>query len=179
MRWIFLFSMFFSIFVYPVIVASVLGNKPFLVASASTGSGYAVRACGVMDEPYRDAKEIASLKKGASVTILKRKGGWLKISTGAAKGWVRMMYVRRGKKRGAPSATRQARGVLGLAGGRAGSGNVVASTGVRGLDEEELKEAEYSAKQIKKLESFTVSKKKAKKFAKKAKLKSRKVKFLP
>ncbi len=179
MKRIFLFSILFSLFVYPVIAASVPDNTPFLVASASTESGYAVRDCGIMDGPFRDAEEIASLKKGASVTILKRKGGWLNISIETTEGWVRMLYVRRGQKGSAPSSTTEAKGVLGLSSGRAGTGNVVAATGVRGLGEEELKEAEYSAKQIKKLESFTVSKKKAKKFAKKAKLKSRKVKFLP
>ncbi len=59
-------------------------------------------------------------------------------------GWVRMLYIRRGASGENASAATEASGVLGLATGRAGSGNVVAATGVRGLDEEDLKEAEFN-----------------------------------
>ena len=151
----------------------------FATTSMAADTGFAVRTSKIMDKPFRDAKAIGTLKKGDNVNILKRKGGWLRISKGESKGWVRMMRVRRGKAGGKPAAGTEAKGVLGLASGRAGSGNVVASTGVRGLSEEELKEAAFNGKELKKLESFNVSNKDARVFAKEAKLVSRSVDFLP
>ena len=164
---------FFSIFIFLCIWIA------FTPAFAAGAKGYAVRDCPVMDEPYRDAQEIASLEKGTTVSILRRKGGWMKISTEITEGWVRMLNIRRGTQGAKPNSASETKGVLNLASGRSGSGNVVAATGVRGLSEEELKEAEYNAAEIKKLESFSTSKGQAEGFAKAAGLKSRKVEFLP
>ncbi len=111
-------------------------------SSYASSSGFALRRCMVMDGPYRDANKIAYLDKGASLEILNRKGGWLKISAGDIQGWVRMLYIKRGEVDSKPSAGTKESSVLGLATGRSGSGNVVAATGVRGLGEEDLKEAE-------------------------------------
>jgi len=148
-------------------------------SSFASSSGFALRQCMVMEEPYRDANEIASLDKGDSLEILKRKGGWLKISTGDIQGWVRMFYIKRGEEDNKPSAGTEVSGALGLATGRAGSGNVVATTGIRGLDEENLKEAEFNAEELKKLKAFYATNERAEAFAKKAKLVQRKVALLP
>ena len=69
-------------------------------------------------------------------------------------------------------------GTIGLATGRAGSGNVVAATGVRGLDEEDLKEAEFNGEELHKLKSYAASEAKARKYAGKAGLKSIQVEFI-
>ncbi len=151
----------------------------FATTSMATDSGFTVRGTKIMDKPFRDAKAIGTLKKGDNVDILKRKGGWMQISKGGSKGWVRMMTIRRGKPSGKPAAGTEAKGVLALASGRAGSGNVVASTGVRGLSEEELTEAKFNGEELTKLESFNISNKEAAFFAKEAKLVSRSVEFLP
>ncbi len=148
-------------------------------SSFASSSGFVLRQCMVMDEPYRDANEIASLSKGNTLEILKRKGGWLKISTGELQGWVRMFYIKRGEEGNKPSTGTEVSGALGLATGRAGSGNVVAATGVRGLDEEDLKEAEFNGKELKKLKAFYTTNKKADAFARKAKLIQKRVPLLP
>ena len=113
--------------------------------SALADSGYVVRSCKFMEKPFRDASVISTLDKGTTIDILKRKGGWMNISVGDQAGWVRMSYVRKGEGAGKAEASAEAGGVLALASGRAGTGNVVASTGVRGLSEEDLKSAKYSA----------------------------------
>ncbi|MCP4040452.1 MAG: SH3 domain-containing protein [Gammaproteobacteria bacterium] len=146
---------------------------------AVAGSGYVARSCDLMDEPYRDAEVVVSLEKGRSVEILKRKGGWLNITVGDATGWARMSKIRRGNMGPKPKTAAGAQGVLGLASGRSGTGNVVASTGVRGLGEEELQEAEFDGRQVEKLESFAVSQQQAKSFAAEVELVSSKIEFLP
>ncbi len=150
----------------------------FPVEGRAADSGVAVRTCEIMSEPFRDARAVTSLKEGDALDILKRKGGWLQVSAKGKTGWVRMLYVRRGASGERSSAVKEASGVLGLATGRAGSGNVVAATGVRGLDEEELKEAEFNEKEFQKLQTFLTTKKDAQKFANQAGLKAQLVPFI-
>ena len=90
------------------------------------------------------------------------------------KGWVKMLSIRRG----GTTAGVKVSGVAALASGRAGTGKVVASTGVRGLNEEDLKNAHFDEKELKLDESYAASKKDADKFAAKARLKARLVDYL-
>ena len=146
--------------------------------SQASDPGVAVRSCQVMSEPFKDARSVTSLQEGDTVEILKRKGGWLNISAKGKTGWVRMLYIRRGAAGAQASVTTEASGVLDLATGRAGGGNVVAATGVRGLDEENLKEAEFNEKELRTLKTFASSAKEAKAFAKQAGLKSQQVPYI-
>ena len=87
-----------------------------------------------------------------------------------------MLSVRRGDARkGGTDAT----GLIGLASGRAGTGHVVATTGIRGLSEEDLKGAKYNEGELKKMESFTVTESEARKFAAEGNLTARKLEYLP
>lgn len=150
----------------------------FPAEGKASDPGVAVRTCQVMSEPFKDAREVLSLKEGDTVEILRRKGGWFEVSRKGKTGWVRMLYVRRGGAAEKVSAATEASGVLGLATGRAGSGNVVAATGVRGLNEEELKEAEFNEHELQTLKTYRTSKKQAHEFANQAGLQVQKVPFM-
>ncbi len=140
-------------------------------------SGALIKADELKAEPFRDAKTVAKLAVGDKVDILKKDGGWLKVKSAKRSGWVRMLSVRRG---GAPGkATAGASGLASLASGRAGTGRVVATTGIRGLNEEDLKAAKYDEAEVKLTESFSTGRTEAKKFADKGKLKAQKVDYLP
>ncbi len=150
-----------------------------LAAPLFAEPGHIIRSCDLMDEPYRDAASLAELEVGASVEIIKRKGGWLKVEGAGKRGWVRMSKIRKGKAAAKPTSGSEAKGVLNLASGRSGTGNVVSATGVRGLSEAELKAAKFSASEVDKLESFNVSRQKAARFAQAEKLVARVVDFIP
>jgi len=141
--------------------------------------GYLVRSSDLMDEPYRDARVLNVLKENAPVDILKRKGGWLQINAGGKTGWARMSSIRKGVAAKKPDSGSEAKGVLNLASGRAGTGNVVSATGVRGLSEEDLKEARFNLAEINKMESFNVNETQASRFARAGQLTARQVGFLP
>ena len=139
-------------------------------------SGTALKADAIRAEPYGDAKTVATLATGDKVDILKKQGGWLQVKSAKGKGWVRMLSIRKGDaKKGSGEAT----GLLGLASGRAGTGKVVATTGIRGLNEEELKAASFNEKELKLDESYAVRKTDAQKFAKQGKLVARPFDYLP
>ena len=149
-----------------------------LAVNAVAGEqGATIKKDALKTEPFRDAKTIATLAVGEKVEILKRQGGWYYLSTGRGKGWVRMLSVKRGEATG-KSAGKEASGLLDIASGRAGKGQIVATTGVRGLNEEELKAAKFNEKEVKAMESFTISSQEAEKFAAKAKLARQSVPFL-
>jgi hypothetical protein len=146
---------------------------PVVSLAAETGS--ALKADVIRKEPYSDAKKTGDIARGEKLQILGKKGAWLNVKTTKAGGWVRLLSV----KRGAASSGSQVKGVLDVASGRAGTGKVVATTGVRGLNEEELKNAKYSEVEVKKLESFTITSGQAQQFAKSGGLKAVKFNYLP
>ena len=142
--------------------------------AAETGS--VIRADGIKAEPFRDAKTIATLSVGDKVEIVKKNGGWLQIKSLKGKGWVHMLNVR---KEGVRKDAGDMGGLLGLASGRAGTGKVVATTGIRGLDEVELKSAKYNETELNLVESYAVNRADAQLFAIRGQLVTRKFDYLP
>jgi hypothetical protein len=127
-------------------------------------------------EPFRDAKTVKRLAMGEKVDILSIDGGWYKAKVGKARGWVRMLSVRKGDaQKGASTAS----GLLALSSGRSGTGKIVATTGVRGLNEEELKAATFNEAELLRAEANASSKVDAATFAKQGMLVARSFDYLP
>lgn len=141
-------------------------------------TGVMIKAGELKAEPFRDARTIGALAAGDKIEIFKKDGGWLQIKSAQGHGWVHMLSIRRGKAR-KTTAGGQVAGLAGLASGRAGTGRVIATTGIRGLNEEELKMAKYNETELKLAESYLTSKAEAQKFAAKGKLTVRKMDYLP
>ena len=158
-----------GLFVIPAIAAKVK------VATVVTESGSALKTDDIKTEPFRDAKKVGSLASGDKVEILTKGGGWLKVKSQKGNGWVRMLSIR---KTGSGKIANNAGGLLALTSGRAGTGKVVATTGIRGLSEEELMSAQFNAEQLTLAESYTVSQAQAQQFAAQGKLKARTMDYL-
>lgn len=138
-------------------------------------SGTALKSDDLRVEPFRDAKTLATLMAGDKVSILKKESGWYQIDSTKGKGWVRMLSIRKGEARKGGS---DASGLLGMASGRAGTGKIVATTGIRGLNEEELKTAKFNEEELKRAESYATGKSEAAKFAAQGKLAARAFDYL-
>lgn len=130
------------------------------ISSAETGS--ALKNDSIRFEPYADAKVVGSFSRGESLDILKKQGAWLQVKTKKNTGWVRLLSVKRGA---ASSSGNQMSGVLAAANGRAGTGQVVSTTGVRGLSNEELKAAKFNETEVKAMEGNTVTAQQGQQFA--------------
>jgi hypothetical protein len=157
-------------------IAALLATFLLAVGTALAGEGgIALKADDLKAEPFRDAKTVGSLTAGETVEILTKQGGWFQVKSAKGNGWVRMLSIRRGaaRKGGVDAA-----GLLGLASGRAGTGRVVATTGIRGLSEEDLKTARYNEMELKKAEAFATTRADAQKFAANGKLVARKMEYL-
>lgn len=140
-----------------VLAASLLTMQAY---AAETGS--ALKDDKLRKEPFADAKLTGELKRGESLEIIGKQGAWLNVKTKKSSGWVRLLAVKRGASGTNTSATSDA---LKVASGRAGTGKVVATTGIRGLSAQELKSATFNEAEIKQLESYTTSKEQAQQFA--------------
>jgi len=145
-----------------------------MIASANaTEAGSALKSDTLRAEPYSDAKISGNLTKNESLQILTKKGPWLQVQTKTSKGWVRLLSVKR-----ASSNSGSLKGAMDVASGRAGTGKVVSTTGIRGLSADDLKTAKFSEPEMKKLESYAVSQQDAQKFAKTGGLNAAKVAYL-
>lgn len=140
-------------------------------------AGVAIKADELKAEPFKDAKTTGNIKKGEAVTIVKKQSGWLEVKTAQGSGWVRVLSVRKGGSGG--NAASEIAGVAGAATGRAGTGQVVSTTGVRGLGDEDLKSAKFSEAEIKLAESAAIAAEEAKQFASAGALVAREVNWLP
>jgi len=102
--------------------------------------------------------------------VVKRMGGWYEVKAGGKQGWVRMWLLRFSTQVSGGAAARE--NVAVLKSGRAGSTYTTATTGVRGLSEEELKNAQPDPAAVQALEQLAVAPADAQAFAKKASLRA-------
>jgi hypothetical protein len=145
--------------------------------SMAADMGTALKDDNIRAEPYADAKMTGKFTRGDKLEILTKQGAWLKIKTLKNTGWVRLLSVKRGTS--SSSSASQAKGVLDVASGRAGTGQVVATTGVRGLSAEDLKSAKFNEAEVKTLEGYTQSAAQGQQFASGGGLKAIKFAYLP
>lgn len=155
-------------------LAGLLAALP--AAAAETGT--LLKPDQLKAEPFRDAKAVSTLARGESVEILQRRGGWFRVKSARGRGWVRMLSVRRGEA-GRTSAADEVSGLLGLASGRAGTGKVVTTTGIRGLNEEQLRAAQYNESELELADSYAVGLAEARRFAALGKLAAHPIDYLP
>lgn len=133
------------------------------------------RADNLHEKPFADAKVLARLTAGQPLDIQKREGNWYQVKVAGKSGWVRMLSVRRTTA----AATASAGSLTQVATGRAGTGKIVATTGVRGLGEETLQEATFSEEAIAAAERFRVKAADAEKSARAQGLAPRQIPPLP
>ena len=152
---------------------AALTLAPLLGVAAESGT--VIKSSELKSKPFNDAKTLTTLNKGVAVEILGRDGGWNQVRAGKNQGWLRMLNIRRS---GAAAKTDVA-AVTQVATGRAATGNIASTTGIRGLSEEDLKNAPFNEAQVKLLESHTVTADQARQFASQHQRKARQVESLP
>lgn len=151
-----------------LLITASLPVLMFASLSIAAESGSALKNDSMRSEPFADAKVTGNFNRGDKVEILKKQGAWLQVKTTKNTGWVRLLSI----KRGSTSAGNQTSGVLAVASGRAGTGQIVSTTGIRGLSEEELKAAKFNETEIKTLDSYTLSAEQGRQFASSGNLKT-------
>ena len=127
-----------------------------------------IRATELKSEPATDASTVAQLPENAAVEALERKGGWTRVKAAAGEGWVKMLALRYGGSGSAKKGDTGLAQVFNVA--RTGASGTQVTTGVRGLDEEKLANAQPNPAELEKLNNFAAERRAAAGFAAKGKL---------
>jgi hypothetical protein len=125
-------------------------------------------------QPFADAAVTASLPGEAAVEIVSRQGGWYQVKTASGNGWVRLSSLRLPAE-----ATRGTTAVAYIGSGRASATGAVATTGVRGLSEADIANAQPNYAALDQLGNYAATAPTATDFAAQGGLKSTQVADLP
>jgi hypothetical protein len=137
-----------------------------LLALAEAGT--VIRATDLKQEPASDAATVAALAEQTAVEVLERKSGWIRVKAASGEGWVRMLALRLG---GATAAKPGASGLSQMFNvARTGTSGTQVTTGVRGLDAEQIANAQPNPAELAKLEKFAADRDAAAGFATQGKL---------
>lgn len=122
--------------------------------------------------PSLNAMVVRQLAPGLPVQAVQTQGGWIKVQAEGQQGWVRLTHVR------ALAAARPAPASGGnpLANLFTGSSTApTATTGTRGLTQEQLASAQPAPQEVRQLERYAVSASDAQRFARGGKLSATKI----
>ncbi len=141
------------------------------VTALAAEKGVMRYSADLMAAPFRDAKVVTTLKEKQRLAVSERRGAWLNITTEDRKfkGWVRLHQVSVGD-----GTLTQVRNT-----GRSGSSGLVATTGIRGLQAGQLKDAKPNEAEVQKLNSYRANDAQAREYARERGLKDAQVSELP
>jgi hypothetical protein len=134
-----------------------------------------LRATELKKEPAIDAETLAELPENTAVDAAERKGGWVKVKARGSEGWVKMLSLRYGNPAAAKKGDTGISQMFNVA--RTGSSGTQVTTGVRGLDESQLANAQPNPQELAKLEKFAADANGAAGFAAKGKLAAKSVDY--
>lgn len=133
-------------------------------------------------EPFIDASTISNLPAQTTVIVLKRQGGWVNVTPSAGiNGWLKMTAIKLtdGTLRLKKSGDSGLGALLNIGRkSRTASNGVMVTTGIRGLSEEELKNAQPNLQALANMDAFASNQSASEKFARQAKLKNQQIDYL-
>jgi hypothetical protein len=131
-----------------------------------------VRIAGPLQaQPAVTAPATGSVKAGAPVDIVQRKGFWARVRSGAQTGWLKLSRL-------SLDSGVSGNEIAALASGRTGSNNIVSASGGRGLDAADLARATPDSAAVSALSRSAASEAAATQFARSGGLKTRKIEYI-
>ena len=136
-------------------------------------NGYTIKATDVKEQPFFDAKPVATLPEKTVVEILVRQGGWMQVRTADGKqGWIRLLSVNLGSpdQKTTQGSSGSVLSALGIGSRPKPATNSTVTTGVRGFSAEDLAKARPNPREVEKMKSFAANDETAKALALSGKL---------
>lgn len=147
-----------------------------VAAAVHASTGTVLRDEKLYSKPSASSGVTASVPRGATVAIQQKQGGWLRVTAGRSTGWIRLLSVRAGAGGLGGAGVGD---IVGVATTRSDPSRVVAVAGLRGLSDEELKQAKFNGEELARMEALGVSAAQARSFATQGGLASVNVAALP
>ncbi len=162
----------------PIFTLCVVACLLSPIATQAGEIAYTVRATELKAKPFADAATLRSLAEHGKVEIITRQASWMQVKSDGTTGWVKMLSLRLGNGDAPIKSGDSGLGALFNVAATGNSGSTV-TTGVRGLSEENLKNARPNPQALETMNGYAVSKEAASGFAKAGKLKSQQIDYLP
>jgi hypothetical protein len=129
------------------------------VFSASAQQITVEREGPLYSEARADSTVVTTLQQGATGSVVGKKGPWLNLKTDAASGWLFSFNVRFASTQSAsPSASGGDGAVIGRLVGPRQQVNVTSTIGLRGIEAEDLRQAQLNPEQLKLLDQYAATK---------------------
>jgi hypothetical protein len=144
-----------------------------LPCAAVAQEAFTNRATELKERGASDARTLSTLPADTPVKVAERGNGWARIEAAGQSGWVRVFHLRFpataevGKSSSAGLAA--VTGALGF-GRDTSKGTTIATTGIRGLSTEDIRNASPDAEALRKLQSYRANQESAERFAREGKL---------
>lgn len=137
------------------------------VLSAAAQPVTVERDTPLYSEARLDSAVVTTLKQGTAGEVVAKNGAWLKIKTAEATGWLFSFNVRFASAQQPADASSSSAGASGLGRliGPRQNINVTSTIGIRGLGEEDLRQAHFDADQMRLLDQYAASRADAEKRA--------------
>lgn len=139
---------------------------------AWAASGVMLRDDSLRATASATATSRGQARKGNKVEVLARQGGWTQVRAAGKTGWVRLLSVRTVTSVGGL-------GDVGTLTAQRDPDKVVATAGLRGLNEEELRRAQYDAQEMQRLDGQAVNAEEARRHAAEGQLSAIRLDYLP
>ena len=143
------------------------------LAAAAQEQAFTNRSTELRETASTDAKTVAPLAENTPVKVMARQGGWTRVEASGKQGWVRVFHLRFPATVAAASSSSGSMlaGVGSALGfGRGDTKANLATTGVRGLSPEDLKNASPNPEALAKAHTYRADKPAAERFAREGKL---------
>jgi hypothetical protein len=147
-------------------------------AAGAQEQAFTNRATDLKSAP--DGATVRPLAEGTAVKVLQRQGGWTRVDAGGQAGWVRVFHLRFPVTAETSSSSGNALSGLGSAlgfGRQRAQSTTIATTGIRGLSTEELKNAAPDGEALRRMQSYRSDPGGAERFAREGKLNATKVDY--
>lgn len=148
----------------------------FVPAAWAGGYAYTIRPTELKAKPYTDAQTLTSLPPRTKVEVLARKSSWTQVKSTSFSGWVKMLSLQ------LESNVQNKRGDNGLRDlfnvASTGRSSSTVTTGIRGLSEEQLKNAKPDPQALQAAKRYAVSREAAQRYAAEGKLHAQSVDYL-
>jgi len=148
----------------------------FVASALAAEDAYTIRATELKIKPYSDAQTLATLPARSKVAVLQRRASWTQIKSGETTGWVKMLSLQLARGATDRRADNGLRSLFSVA--RSGGSGATVTTGVRGLSEEQLKNAQPDPEALQELERYAANRRDAQRFAAEGKLQAQRVDYL-
>jgi hypothetical protein len=154
--------------------ASLLALLLSIAASAwAQDQAFINRSSELKDRGAADARTLATLPENTAVKVIARGGsGWTQVDANGQKGWVKSFHLKFPAviEKGASSGGNPFSGITSALSGRQSEKTNVATTGIRGLSPEDLKNASPDGAALAKAQSYRSDRPAAERFARDGKL---------